>query len=143
MTTGKTTSIGEALDWWLHELVLDPVRRIAERNQRFEPLIGEIYFRPTVLHARPDVGDIGSAMRRYRGIYQIAIFGPPNGGAITQDEVADLVQEHFVQQVLRRTVNVRIGSPDGSPSLPWRVSESTVKGWRNTPVNVPWWCDTF
>lgn len=144
MTTGKNTSIGEALDYWLNSLVLTPTRRIAQRNLTFVPEVNEIYLRPTVLHANTDFGDIGARMRRHRGIYLVGVFGPVNTGPTTQSEIADLIVEHFVSETISRNgVNVRIGTPDGGPGVPSQGTESSVGGWRNIPVSIPWWCDTY
>lgn len=144
--TGKTAAIANALKYRLSTLTLSPVRRIAWPNAAFAPVAGEIYLEPTVLPNRTDYGAVGAnAPRRHQGLYQISVRGP----AITptpevQDEIADLIIEHFeAETIISNGVTVRIGSFDGSPGLPYRVSALIESGWRNIPVTIPWWCDTF
>lgn len=145
MTTGKLTSIKEALDYKLSTLSLSPSRRVAYEGTVFEPVVGEIYLRSNFIPNQTDLGGVGiNAPRRHRGIYQVTVAGPTNVGTVTQSEVADLVIEHFVQQTITRNgLTVRVGSYDGSPSVPYAAPMLIVDGWLNIPVTIPWWCDTF
>lgn len=145
-TTGKTASIGNALNYQLAQLTLSPARRIAWPNASFTPVANEIYLRPRFMPNRTDHAAVGvNAPSRHRGIYQIEVVGPARTPAPeTQDEVVDAVIEHFKGQTIARNgVRVRIGSFDGSPGIPYRGSSLTVKGWAEIAVTIPWWCDTF
>lgn len=142
---GKNSIIREALDYRLSTLVLSPVRRVFYEGSVSAPATGEICL---VTHYMPNGTDFGSvganAPRRHRGIYQIDVKGPTNGGPIPQSEVVDAVIEHFISQYITRNgLTVRIGTFDGGPSVPSAAPELTENGWTTIPVSVPWWCDTF
>ena len=143
--TGKTARISDALNYHLTLLVLSPVRRIAWRGLAFEPVKGEVYLEPSYLPNQSDYAAIGAnAPRRHKGLYQITVVSPINAGEVTADEIADLVIEHFeAETITRNSQTVRIGSFDGSPGLPYRVSTFPSEGWNRTAVTVPWWTDTF
>lgn len=146
MATGKYVKIEDALSFRLASLALSPTRRVAWPRAAFDPVVGEIYLAPTFFPNGSDLGAVGiNAPRRHRGIYQVTTRGPKTGPlTLEADEVADLVIEHFAQQTITQGgLSVRIGSFDGSPSVPSRSRAIEDGVWRAVPVSIPWWCDTF
>lgn len=146
MTTpvGKHAIISEALNYRLSTLVLNPVRRVAWPDESFAPIVGEIYFEPSYIPNRTDFGEVGGTLRRHRGLYQVDVKGPEDKGPVPQLEIADLIIEHFVSQIIvRNGASIRIGSFDGSSAVPYPAPELIVNGWRTIPITIPWWCDTF
>lgn len=144
--TGKTALIEGALHYRLSELVLSPARRVAwPDNDIFVPDTDEIYLVPSIFFNRTDFAAVGSnAPRRHRGLYQVIVKGPKNKGVKVQGEICDLIIEHFVSQNLERGgVRVRVGASDGGPSIPSRSQATSDDVWRNTPITIPWWADTF
>lgn len=144
--TGKTASISDALSDRLRQLTLSPPRRVAWPGMVFTASVGEIYLEPRLLPNTTDFGAVGvNAPRRHRGLYQVTVYGPAIAASPEpQDEIVDRVIEHFVAQTITRNgVTVRIGSFDGSPSVPYPSSALIAKGWRSVAVTIPWWCDTW
>lgn len=142
--TGKTARIFEALNYRLSTLTLSPTRRVAWPNLSFVPVVGEIYLKPAHLPVRADYAAVGTVMRRHTGLYQVSVFGPVNVTPVTQDEIVDLIVEHFAAQTItRNSQTVRIGRVDGESSVPTVAPELIEEGWRQVPITIPWYCDTF
>lgn len=146
MTTpvGKHSIISEALDYRLNSISLSPSRRIANLGDSFQPVVGEIYLRPSYLPNRSDYAAVGTTLRRHTGLYQVDVVGPTNQGNIPQIEVVDSVIEWFAGQIIsRNSLHIRIGSYDGSGGVPYPSPELNAGGWRTIPITIPWWCDAF
>lgn len=58
-----------------------PSLRIAYQNVPFTPNAGETYLRSYLLPAQTTAEDLAGALRTYRGVYQVSIVRPPNGGS--------------------------------------------------------------
>jgi len=58
-----------------------PVLRIAYENAAFTPNAGETYLRANLLPADTESQDLAGAHRGYRGVFQVLIVRPVNGGA--------------------------------------------------------------
>lgn len=150
MPTGKTSSIEDALHYRLRQLTLSPTRRVAWPKEPFTPTIasdgqGEIFLRPTVFWNETERGEIGpGAARRHMGIYQIEVRAPTGLRSFAQEEIADLLIEHFDRQVISRNgLLVRIGTFNGGPAVPWRTTPIPDGAWQTIPVSCPFWCDAF
>lgn len=144
MTTGRTASIEDALLYHLSVLILAPAWPIAWPNLAFTPQIGQAYLEPRFLPNVTDRAGAGTnAARRHRGLFQVTCFGTENTGSAPSSEVADAIIEHFGPDVVidRNGVRVRIGSFDGSSSVPYRSQGFNENGWWVVPVTIPWWCD--
>lgn len=55
--------------------------RVAYQNVPFTPQAGETYLRSYLLPADTTAEDLAGALRTYRGVYQISIVRPINGGS--------------------------------------------------------------
>lgn len=144
--TWKNAGIAEALDYKLSTLTLSPVRRVSWRNLPFTPVTNEIYLKPFYMPAGSNYAAIGADLRRHIGLYQVNVVGPVGVTPVTQDAIADLIVEHFVNQTISRNgLLVRIGVITGSSgnSVPSPAPEIIVDGWRTIPITVPWWLDTL
>ena len=144
MTTAVLTAIEEALNAHLVGLVFSPVVPIAWQNLSYTPMVGHTYLRPKLFPNRTDVGAVGvNAPRRHRGLYQVSVYGAVDVG-LADTWIADAIIEHFNAEVLERNgVRVRIGSFDGSASVPSRLSSFREGEWNVIPVTIPWWNDTY
>lgn len=147
--TGRLSAIGDALDSHLKALVLSPVLPIAWRNVPYDPVAGAPYLAPTLLANTTDLMAVGTnSPRRFRGLYQVTIFGVEGIGALADEERADAISEHFSPKGLgldipRNGLSVQIGSADGSSGIPRIAPPIRTNGWIATPVTVPWFCDVF
>ncbi len=141
---GTRAIIAEALDYTLGTLVLDPVRRIAQRNRGFEPIVDEIYLKPTFMPARSDYVGVGTTSERFIGLYQVNVVGPDDKNPVIHDNVADAVAAHFKGlKITRNSKLIRIGvtTGDATGGTPYVSAEIIANGWRTIPVTIPWWCD--
>jgi hypothetical protein len=142
---GKNTGISEALNYHLSQLALSPTRNISWPNLSFTPSAGEIYLEPTFIPNRANYIGLNTSIRRISGLYQINVFGPTKVSPVPQDEIADLVVEHYLgARINRNNVLVRVGLSDGGGSgsgVPYASPAIIADGWRMVPVTVPWWCD--
>lgn len=141
---GKTASIEDAMLYHLSLLVLTPAVPIAAANLAFAPTLGQPYLEVSFLPNQTDRAGVGiNAPRRHRGLLQVTVYGKEFDGSLPTSEIADSVIEHFAPDTVidRNGVRVRIGSYDGSASVPYRSQGFNDDGWRIVPVTIPWWCD--
>lgn len=58
-----------------------PALRVAYQNAPFTPNAGETYLRSYLLPAQTTAEDLAGALRTYRGVFQVSVVRPPNGGS--------------------------------------------------------------
>ena len=80
-----------------------PALSIAYENVPFIPPIG-VYLRGFLLPANTTGPDLAGSARTYRGVYQVSVTAPINGGAGAAEGIADELAAQF-------TLNRRIAVP--------------------------------
>lgn len=87
--------------------------RVAYENVPFTPVAGETYLRAWLLPAQTTAEDLAGSLRTYRGVFQIDIVRPINGGAgPALDIAADLNTQFPVNgRYISGAVTVQVISP--------------------------------
>lgn len=101
-----------------------PIIPIAYENNNYVPVTGQRYLRGTLLPADTLNPSQGGEHKRYRGIYQVDVFMPANGGTGGASALTKAIEVLFKcpTAIPRDGVNVRInrtpsvgrGAPDGA-----------------------------
>jgi len=144
---GNSAKIEDSLFYTLGQMTFTPTRRIAwpDIDPPFEPVESEIYLEPTVLWNETDRAEIGTgAPNRHMGIFQILTRGPIAISSQPQIELVDEIIAAFDRLVIsQNSITVRIGSFNGTRSVPWRGSSFDEDGKNVIPISIPFWCDIF
>lgn len=85
----------------------------AWENEEYDPAIGTLYIRPTILPASTEQAGLGAnGLDDHIGVYQIDVFAPVDGGRGIAVNQADAIADHFArgQTLTYNGVDVRIGN---------------------------------
>ncbi|QQP96547.1 DUF4128 domain-containing protein [Lysobacter enzymogenes] len=94
MSTKAVRSILEArLASWA--AARSPALRVAYENTPFTPAAGETYLRAFLLPADTLSADLAGAHRGYRGVFQVSIVRPINGGPGPSLDIAAELNQQF------------------------------------------------
>lgn len=140
MTTYTTPEalILSALNARLSALVLSPVLDIAWPNLAFTPPASGSYLRVDDLRNVTDRPRLANdAPQVHRGIYQVTVVAPLNGGEVVALETGGLIASHFWAQprIPVGASHIRI---TGRPSVVSLKDEANAR-W-TVPVSVNWEC---
>lgn len=86
-------TIRQALE--MHLATLPGALSTAYENKGFKPAVGVPYWRVNILPAEPEDAMHGSALCIERGIFQITLCYPDDGGTGDVTALADDLKEHF------------------------------------------------
>ncbi len=88
-------------------------RPVAYENIEYEPIVGTMYLRPTLLPAKSSQAGLGTAgQERHEGIYQIDVFAPSNKPLVVALTEADAIANYFTRglTLTYNAVNVRVNT---------------------------------
>lgn len=116
-----------------------PVLRIAYENAAFTPAAGETYLRANLLPAETESLDLEGQHRGYRGVFQVSIARPVNGGAGPVLDIAAELNALFPVngRYTSGAVTVQIITP--ASAAPALQDESTY----TVPVSFQYRADTI
>lgn len=118
--------ISSALDKHLDELSVPT----AWENRSFEPVVGQLYVRQTLLPANTEQSSYNSS-DEHLGLYQIDVIAPTGKGKGEATQQADLIADKFKsrQTLVYNGVSVRITGVS-------RGNGSVSDGWYIVPVTA-------
>lgn len=122
-----------ALDTHLQTLTGLPT--LQTENTRNVGRTGESFARATLLPARPTQASVGQHGRDLRrGLYQVDLFVPMDGGTASVNALADSVIEHFPRGLVLTASDTNVAI-----ELAYREVGQRVEQFYMLPVIVVWW----
>ena len=123
--------ITAALDGHLNTMTSVPP--VAWENITYEPVVGTLYLRPTLLFGNTEIATIGDTTSTDQniGIYQVDVFAEAGKGKNAAIVQADLVADRFKRgtEITYNGLTVRVKNVSMAQPV-------TVDGWYQVPVEI-------